>query len=542
MSTAVETPVSLTQKNDAMKCSALLAVFFYSCAAVAQQKADLLLKNGKIIDGTGNPWFYGDVAVANGKIVAVGNLGNWNAVTVLNADGLVIAPGFIDVHTHIEGEEAQNPLATNFVTDGVTTVVTGNCGFSKVDIAGYFDTMRMLKLSVNVAALIGHNDVRETVMGRANRAPDAAELAAMQQLVKQAMLDGAVGLSTGLIYTPGNFSSTPEIAALAGVAAQYNGIYATHMRNEGDSITYAIEEALAVAASARIPLEISHLKLSGQQNWGRSTAILELIRAAREQGIDVTIDQYPYTASSTNIQVMLPDALLADGRDSLLQRLSRKDVVDATVAYMLERLKRRTLEHYSYAVVAWYQPDTTLQGKSIEEVNLLWGRPHTAEQEALTILDMIRKGDAAMIYHGMGEADVKNIMQYPFNMIASDGGIRVFNEGAPHPRSYGTNARVLAKYVREEKLITLEEAVRRMTSLPAQKFRFTDRGLIRPGFAADIVVFDAATVTDRSDFRQPHQYSTGFRYVLVNGAITVQQDKHTGVRNGQVLYGPGKTR
>lgn len=519
----------------------MLFVFLTSIAA-AQQKADLLLQHGRIIDGTGNPWYYGDVAVSGGRIVAVGNLKDWTATTVLPADGLVIAPGFIDVHTHIEGEEADNPQATNFVRDGVTSVVTGNCGFSKVDIARYFDTIRMLQLSVNVAALIGHNDVREAVMGRANRAPDTAELAQMQRLVEKAMRDGAVGLSTGLIYTPGNFSATPEIAALAKVAAQFNGIYATHMRSEGDSIVPAIREALAVAQQAGIPLEISHLKLSGQQNWGRSTAILDMIRAAREQGIEVTVDQYPYTASSTNIQVMLPDALLADGRDSLLQRLSRKTVVDSTIAFMLDRLKQRTLDHYSYAVVAWYPPDTALQGKSIEEINLLRGREHTATQEAYTILDMVRKGDAAMIFHGIGEADVKNIMRYPFNMIASDGGIRVFNEGSPHPRSYGTNARVLAKYVREEQVISLEEAVRRMTSLPAQQFRFSDRGLIRPGFAADIVVFDPATITDRSSFNQPHQYSTGFRYVLVNGTITVRDDVHTGARNGQVLYGQGKTR
>ena len=503
--------------------------------SLAAQQADILIKNGKILDGTGNSWHYGDIAVQNGKIIAMGKLAKWTATKTIDATGLIVAPGFIDVHTHIEGEEKRQPTADNFIYDGVTTVVTGNCGGSNVNISTYFSMLDSLHLSINVASLIGHNDVRKAAMGSANRDPSEEEMKKMEFIVEQAMKDGAVGLSTGLIYIPGTYSKTEEVVRLAKVASKYNGIYASHMRDEGDSVTQAIEEAMHIGREAKMPVEISHFKLSGQQNWGRSKETVPMIMKARAEGLDVTIDQYPYTASSTSLSTLLPDWVLADGQDSIKARLARPEVRKEVTAYMLKKLKKRKLKNFSYPVVASYRPDSTLNGKSIEEVNLIKGRKHKPGEEAETIMEMMEQGGAGMIFHGMSDEDVKAIMKYPFNMFASDASIRIFGSGNPHPRGYGTNARVLSKYVRDEKVISLEEAVRRMTSLPAQKFQLVNRGLLREGYAADIVVFDADKVQDLSTYDKPHQYTTGFQYVLVNGQLTVDEGKHNGTRAGNTL-------
>ncbi|MBL7708653.1 MAG: D-aminoacylase [Chitinophagaceae bacterium] len=512
----------------------LLILLFIPAATLAQD-CDLLIKNGKIIDGTGNNWYYGNIAVKDGKILKIGRDVNPPAKKIIDAKGLIVAPGFIDVHTHLEGDEIKEPNATNFILDGVTTCITGNCGSSNVDIGKYLRWVDSLKLSINVATLVGHNDIRKAVMGRANRDASAAELQQMETLVDKAMKDGAVGLSTGLIYIPGTYTKTPEIVALAKVAAKYDGVYATHMRDEGDSVTYAIEEALTIGREANIPVEISHFKLSGQHNWGRSKETVALIKKAREEGLEVTIDQYPYTASSTSISTLLPDEVLADGQDSIKARLQRPEIRKQVTTHILARLKKRKLKHLSYAVVAFYGPDTTYNGKSIEQINLLKGKKHKAKLEAETVMDIMMNGGASAVFHGMGEEDVKRIMQYPFNMFASDATIRVLNAGMPHPRGYGTNARVLAKYVREEKVISLEEAIRRMTSLPAQKFQLKDRGLLKEGMAADIIIFDEKEVRDVSTFEKPHAYSAGFHFVIVNGVLTVENEKHLGIRAGKAL-------
>lgn len=515
---------------------------FLSPAIFAQQKqCDILIRNGKILDGTGNSWYYGDVAVSGANIIATGRNLPYTAKKTIDAAGLVVAPGFIDVHTHIEGDEKAEPEAKNFIYDGVTTVIAGNCGASNTDLGKYFNWIDSLKLSVNVGSLIGHSDVRRAVMGRANRAATSQELQQMEALVHKAMRDGAVGISTGLIYVPGSYANTSEIVALAKVAARYNGVYASHIRNEGDEITAAINEALTIGKEAGIPVQISHFKVSGQHNWGRSKETLAMVQNARRAGLDVTIDQYPYTASSTSISTLLPAELLADGQDSVRARLQRPEVKKYAVDYMLERLKKRKLKHFSYAVVASYSKNPEYNGKSIEEINRMMGRKHRAKDEALTIIDIQLNGGASAVFHGMGEEDVKYIMKYPFNMFASDASIRVFNQGMPHPRGYGTNARVLQKYVREEKVLTLEEAVRRMTSLPAQKFQLKDRGLLKEGMAADIVVFDENKVAELTTYEKPHAYSRGFAYVLVNGVMTVDNEKHTGTRAGKTLTGPGKT-
>lgn len=513
----------------------LFLFFLLFTTRLYSQQADILLKNGKILDGTGNSWFYGDIAVKEGKIAAIGHLDQWKAAKTIDVSGLIVAPGFIDVHTHIEGDEKKNPTADNFIYDGVTTVIAGNCGSSETNLGAYFKMLDSLHLSINTASLIGHNDVRKAVMGRANRDPSEAEMQKMENLVAQAMKDGAVGFSTGLIYIPGTYSKTEEVLRLAKVAAAYHGVYASHMRDEGDSVTQAIQEALYIGKEAHMPVEISHFKVSGQQNWGRSKETLALIRNARSEGIDVTIDQYPYTASSTSLSTLIPDEVLADGQDSIKARLARPAVRKQVTAYMLRKLKKRKLKHFSYPVVASFDADSSYNGKSIEQINLLKGRKHKAAAEAATVMDMMEQGGAGMVFHGMSDADVKAIMQYPFNMFACDASIRIFGSGNPHPRGYGTNARILGKYVREEKVISLEEAVRRMTSLPAHKFQLANRGLLEKGFAADIVVFDPATVTDMATYEQPHQYSKGFRFVLVNGQLTIEEGKHNGTRAGEVI-------
>ena len=501
-----------------------------------------MIKNGRIIDGTGNSWYMGDIAISNGKIMYAGKSKNIAAEKTIDAKGLIVAPGFIDVHTHIEGEEAANPTANNFILDGVTTVVTGNCGGSNLDIQKYLRRLDSIKLSINVATLIGHNTVRTQAMGRANRPPTQAELQLMEALVEKAMKDGAVGFSTGLIYIPGTYSQTAEIVALAKIASQYNGVYATHMRDEGDSVAEAINEAITIGMQANIPLEISHFKLSGQQNWGRSKQTVQLVKDARMQGVDVTIDQYPYTASSTSLSTLIPDEILADGQDSVKARLERPEVRSYVIKSMLRRLKKRKLKHFSYAVVASHRADSTYNGKSIEEINLMKGKKHKAKYEAETIIELMLNGGAGMVFHGMGENDVKYIMQYPFNMFASDAGIRIYKQGVPHPRGYGTNARVLSKYVRDENVLSLEEAIRRMTSLPAQKFQLKDRGLLKEGMAADVIIFDEKEVQDMATFDDPHQYSKGFQYVIVNGKTVVDNGNHTGVRSGTTLTGPGANK
>lgn len=500
------------------------------------QPFDLLITNGKIIDGAGNSWFYGDVGIRAGKVAAVGKLGNAQATRTLDATGLVVAPGFIDVHAHIEGNELSNPHAHNFVFDGVTTVVTGNCGGSNLDIPNYFKRLDSIGMSVNVATLVGHNTVRRAAMGDAQRDPTAEELTKMERLVADAMAAGAVGFSTGLIYVPGTYAQTQEIVALAKAAAARGGVYASHIRDEGDRVTDAVSEAIRVGREANIPVEISHFKVTYRNNWGRSTETLALVTQARQQGLDVNIDQYPYVASSTTLDTTVPTWAFAGGRDSLKARLANPAVRTQIKNEMVADLKKKKLKDYSYAQVSRYAPDTTLNGKNISQINQLRGRKHKPQDEAETILEMVAATNRTqMVYFSMNEQDLVRILQYPHNMIASDAGITTFGSGMPHPRAYGTNARVLGRYVREQNVLTLEEAIRRMTSLPAQKFNLRNRGLLREGFAADVVVFDPATVSDAAEYAAPHAYARGFRYVLVNGEVVIENQQHTGIRSGQVV-------
>lgn len=496
---------------------------------------DIIIINGRILDGTGNSWFRSSIGVYNGKIIKIGTIETSNAKKIIDAKNQVIAPGFIDVHTHIEQDEVRNPTAENFIYDGVTTVITGNCGESNVELAKYFSLLDSLHTSINVASLIGHNDVRKKVMGTANRFATEEELKQMELLVEKAMKDGAVGFSTGLIYVPGAYAPTPEIIRLARVAAKYGGVYATHMRSESDGITSAIEEALMIGRDANIPVQVSHFKVGGQPKPGRSLETLAMIEKARKSGIEVTIDQYPYTASSTSLNSLLPSGILEGGRDSIIARLSDKTVEKELIVQLMKKLRQRGKRHYDYAVVTNYKFDTTFNGRSIEEINKSKGNKHKAKYEARLILEMVKHGGAGMVFHGMWEDDVKHIMKYPYNMIASDASIRIFGEGVPHPRGYGSNGRVLSKYVREEKLITLEEAVRRMTSLPARKFNIKQRGLLLEGYFADIIIFDENNISDQSTYSNPHAYTKGISTVLVNGQLVVENGKHLGTRSGTTL-------
>jgi N-acyl-D-amino-acid deacylase len=506
--------------------------------STANAQYDILIRNGRIIDGTGNSWYYADVAVSKGKIAAMGKQPNATAARTIDAKGLVVAPGFIDVHGHIEEGVFVNPLAHNYIYDGVTTVVTGNCGGSADTLQRFFARLDSTGTSINIASLIGHNTVRRIAMGLSDRKPSPEEQLHMEALVQEAMKQGAVGLSTGLIYLPGMYSTTNEVAGLAKAAARYGGVYASHIRNEENKVVDAVNEAINIGKAANIAVQISHFKVSGRSNWGRGTETLPLVIKAREGGYDVTIDQYPYKASSTNLGIRLPDWALSGGNDSLKLRINDPATHKRIVADMLAMQKEYGWKNYSYAYVAMHRADTSLNGKNISEINKLKGRKATMKDEAETILDMMLAGGAQMVYHSMNEEDVRYFMKYPYNMVAADGGVRD-GKGIPHPRSYGTNARVLAKYVRDEKLISLEEAIRRMTSLPATKFHLTDRGLLLPGMAADIVVFDEKQVQDIATFENPNQYTVGFRYVLVNGKAVIDEGRHNGTRSGATLKGPG---
>ena len=516
----------------------IIFLFLLLPVLVFAQQYDVLIVNGKIIDGTGNSWFYGDVAIKDGKIVYVGKTNNLTATKVIDAKGLLVAPGFIDVHAHIESGIFENPTAGNYIYDGVTTVITGNCGGSSDDLKRFFWRLDSMKTSINIASLIGHNTVRRLAMGLDNRLATVDEQKKMEEFVAQAMKEGAVGLSTGLIYLPGMYSNTEEVIGLARSAAAYNGIYASHIRNEENGVKDAINEAINIGKNANIPVQISHFKVSGPANWGRSKETLPLIEAARKEGYDVTIDQYPYSASSTNLGIRLPDWALAGGNDSLKKRINDAAMHKQIIKEMLDMQSKYKYKSYSYAYVAHHGADTTLNGKNISQINKLKGRKSKMKFEAETILDMMLAGGAQMVYHSMNEDDVRHFIKYPFNMVGADAGVPLPGRGMPHPRAYGTNARVLAKYVRDEKLVSVEEMIRRMTSLAAQKFQLKDRGLIREGMAADIVIFDLNEVTDKATFEQPHQFSQGFHYVLVNGQLTIDNKNHTGIKSGTTLKGP----
>ncbi len=534
---------SLLPKSAALALVALtLGSFFAERLRVGAQSNispyDLLITNARVVDGSGNPWFRGDVAIKDGRIARVGRIAANQARQTIDAKGQILAPGFVDVHTHVESIY-NLPAAENFIRMGVTSLVTGNCGSSTTEVAEFLGRIKEKPLAVNLGTLIAHGSVRRKVMGLGDRPPTPDELKQMEAVVEAGMKDGAVGLSTGLIYVPGTYAKTEEIVALARVAGRYGGLYATHMRNEGDKVADAIRESIQIGEQAGVPIEISHFKISNKKLWGQSAMTLGLVREARGRGLMVTVDQYAYTASSTSLDSRLPTWLREGGLDEAKKRIADKATRDRVVQDMKDTLKRSGFKDYGYAVVASYEPDRSFNGKSIAEITKQVRNKSDVKNQIEQIIEMYEAGGAGMVYHGMSEDDVKRIMQEPFTMIASDSGVRQVDESVPHPRGYGNNARVLGHYVRELKLISLEDAIRKMTSLPAQTFGFRDRGLIREGLAADIVIFDENVIIDQATFVKPHQFPFGISHVLVNGELVLANNQLTEARPGTPLRGPG---
>ncbi|GIU83047.1 MAG: D-aminoacylase [Acidobacteria bacterium] len=500
---------------------------------------DLVIINGRIVDGTGNPWFRASIGIKDGRIVKIGKINPSSAKKVIDAKDNIVTPGFIDVHTHVENI-FDLPKAENFIRMGVTSLITGNCGSSATDIAEFLGRYKEKPLTVNLGTLIGHGSVRAKVMGFDDRQPTPDEQAQMEAIVEKAMKDGALGLSTGLIYSPGTFAKTDEIVALAKIAARYGGVYASHIRDEGTEVVKAINEAIEIGEKAGIPVEISHFKISSKNLWGQSPVTIGLVKSAREKGLQVTVDQYVYTASSTSLEARLPNWAIAGGREETLKRLADKEMRSKIAQAMKEELEKRGFKDYSFAYVANYSPKPEYNGKNIVEITKLERGRDDLDAQIEQIFEMYEKGGASMVYRVMSEEDVRRILREPFTMFASDSGVRELGRGVPHPRGYGNNARVLGEYVRNLKLLSLEEAIRKMTSLPAQTFGIRDRGLLREGFFADIVIFDEKKVADRATFENPHQYPEGFIYVLVNGEVVLDENGLTDKRPGRAIVGSGK--
>jgi len=502
--------------------------------AASRATFDLLILGGTVLDGTGSPGVRADVGIKDGLVARVGSLRGESAVDTIDAAGRIVAPGFIDVHTHAD-DPAQTPLLENFIRMGVTSVVAGNCGSSSESIAAEFEAVRRTGIALNFATLVGHNTVRAAVLGTAQRAPDAGELLRMKELVAKAMEEGAVGFSTGLQYVPGSYAPRDEIVELAKVAGKAGGLYASHMRNEGTRVAEAVEETIAVGEAAGCPVQISHLKIDSPNRWGTGGALLDLIAAARRRGVDVRADQYAYTAGASSLSIRFPDWVLEGGRAKITERLNDPQTWERIKGEVKGLLAERGFTDLSWAVIASYRDDPSLNGLSIKQAaSRLLGRDD-AEAQLETARQMLGKSNPQMVYHFMSEDDVKRIMKNPEVMVASDSGVLTPGQGAPHPRGYGNNARVLARYVREARTIPLEEAVRKMTSLPARQFGFKGRGEVRPGFSADVVVFDPAAVADLATFERPHQYAAGFGDVVVNGVPVIRKGAVTGARPGQIL-------
>ena len=498
---------------------------------------DLVIFGGRILDGTGNPWFKADVGISAGKIVEIGKIDPARGLQRIDAQGLIVAPGFVDVHTHLEGAIELVPDAENLVMMGVTTVVTGNCGSSALNLAEWFEAISKNGIGVNIASLVGHNTVRRAAMGGDfNRTPSPEEMRRMRELVQRAMEDGAVGFSSGLEYLPGAYANAYELTELAKVSARYGGLYATHMRDEGEFVDKSVSESIAVGEQADCPVEISHLKISSKKRWGEASRILKLVEAARDRGLQVTVDQYMYPASSTDISILFYPWLFEGGGGRVHERLNDPTAREQVRKDVVNKARAQGFNDLSFAYVASYDKEASFNGKNIAEItNRIKNKTDIVSQADMAI-EMLEAGGARLVLRKMSEADVETILKQPFTMVASDAS--VMGQGGssvPHPRNFGNNARTLGYYVRERKLLTLPEAIRRMTSLPAQTFKLWDRGLVRPGMAADLVLFDEKRVADLATFEQPKRHPMGIDYVIVNGKVAVQKSMGTQPRAGRIL-------
>jgi len=523
---------------------------------------DVAIKNGYLIDGTGNPWFKADIGIKGGKVLEIGDLNSKDANRIIDAKELLVSPGFIDMHSHSEYSLLVNPKAESKIRQGVTTEVNGNCGDSPAPIEGitaeaaeeakeyeldmdwstlgeYLDRLERQGVALNVAQLVGHGTIRTAVMGHENRPPTREELNKMKELVAQAMEDGAFGMSTGLFYLPGGFASTEEVIELCRVVAKYGGIYTSHIRGEGDPLIEAVAEAIEIGEKANIPVQISHHKACGVENWGKVEKTLRMIEEARSRGVDVTCDVYPYEACGAGLVSLIPNWAHEGGVDKLRGRLKDPKNLERFKKEMLRGLPgwESTVKQSGWGrikVIGW-KGHKEFEGKTIAEIAELKG----VDPFDLTFDLIIKKENPEMIDLAMNDKDVCAVIKHPLSMVGSDGWALapygVLGERKTHPRSYGTYPRVLGKYVREEKVLTIENAIRKVTSSPAQKLCLRDRGILREGMWADVVVFNPKTVIDKATYEDPHRYPEGIEYVLVNGKIVVDKGEHTGALPGKVL-------
>ena len=504
------------------------------------QDYDLIIRGGKVVDGSGNPWYRADIAIKGDRIAEIGQLSKLEAKRVIDANGLVVAPGFIDPHTHALRGIFEVPNAESALLQGVTTLTEGNDGSSPYPIDRHYADIDNLRISPNWAVFVGQGTIRQRVIGFGLRKATADEMERMKQMVRDAMEQGALGISTGLFYVPGSFTSTEEVIELSKVAAEYDGIYISHIREEAAQLIDSVQETIRIGEEADIPVQITHHKVIGVENWGASLESLRLVDEARDRGVDVTIDQYPYTASQTSINALIPQWAQAGGREEMLSRIDSAEtystIKNEVVAKILYDRGGGDPKNVFISRNSW---DPDMAGKNLAELAIEAGLEPTPENAADVVFDIIRGGGATAVYHAIGPEDVDRIMQHPATAIGSDGPVGVFGEGAPHPRQYGTFARVLGLYVRERKVLSLEDAIRKMSSQSARRLGIHDRGLITKGYFADIAIFDPDEIIDKATFENPHQYAIGTKFVLVNGAVVVENGQHTGARPGRILHGPG---
>ncbi|HKB02538.1 MAG TPA: D-aminoacylase [Gemmataceae bacterium] len=514
-------------------------LFLLLTVAADPVSADVVIRNATIHDGSGKPGYVGDVAIAGDKIVAVGNVQVTGHKVEINGKGLVVAPGFIDLHTHCDGSETGvlqigHRLNKCYLTQGVTTVVTGNCGSGPSDVKDFYAKLERNGVGTNVAHLVPHNSVRTKAMGNANRAPTADEQKKMEGLVEAGMKDGAWGLATGLIYTPGTYATTAEIIELAKIASRYHGIYASHIRHEDVRLLDGIEEALRVGREAKLPVHVSHIKASGKRAWGKSADAIALIQKARADGQVVTADQYPYVASSTSLAATLIPTRYRDGTPQ--QYKARLD--DPEVGPQIRKAVDAALDGRDGGKsiqIARYRPNPKWQGQTIAAIA-------QAEKKGPTdvVMEIEKAGGASIVNFGMSEEDVRLYMKQPWVATASDGSSHVPGDTVPHPRSYGTFPRKIGRYCVEDGVLPLEQAVRSSSGLPADILGLKDRGYLKPGQFADVVVFDPKAYRDTATYEKPHQYAAGVKYLFVNGKVVIDSGECQEVLAGRPLRHRGE--
>lgn len=499
---------------------------------------DLVIEGGTVVDGTGQAGKRIDLGISQGRIAALDDLSGAEARQRLNAEGRVVSPGFVDLHTHcgFDPKHSRHGASMNYIQQGVTTVVGGNCGFGPVNFDTMMAELESINESTNLAMIIGHNSVRQAVMGEDDRPPSPDELSEMKRLVSSAMERGAIAFSSGLYYVPGCYAQPHELAELAKTAAEYGGFYSTHMRDEGDGVEQAMKEAIAVGRASGLPVQISHHKVAGVRNWGKSETTLGIIEAARAEGIDVVPDQYPYTASCARVGTLMPRWVCSGGEEEAHARLRDPETRARIKAAVIEQYKTFYGGELDRIRIASSVVEPGLVGMTFADIAAQRGAADVYADMAEFVMELAKDRpascDTMCTFHSMDEHDVERIMSYEHTIIASDGWGVDLGSGHPHPRLYGTFPRVLARYCREKGLFPIEEAIRRMTSLPAARLGITDRGVLKTGAWADVTVFDPETVADLATFEDPHRYPAGIDYVLVNGKVVLDHSTHTGVLPG----------